>query len=128
MLRWLRTFTLLGFEAFATTSGGFAGALSRCDGEVTRDEALDHARGVVDTVALPVSADLENDFGHEPEAPTKTVTQAAEARLVGCTIKDLTSDTDRPLYESDRATERIAAAAEATRSVGFRFTLTVRSE
>ena len=118
----------LGFEALATTSGGFAGTLGRCDGEVTRDEALDHARAVVDAVDLPVSADLENGFGHEPEAAAKTVTQAAEAGLVGCTIEDYTGDADNPFYDREMAAERIAAAAEAAGSVGFRFTLTARSE
>ena len=118
----------LGFEALATTSGGFAGTVGRCDGEVTRDEALDHARAVVDAVDLPVSADLENGFGHEPEAAARTVTLAAEAGLVGCTIEDFTGATDRPFYDRDLAAERIAAAAEAARSVGFRFTLTARSE
>ena len=118
----------LGFEALATTSGGFAGTLGRCDGEVTRDEALEHARAVVDAVDLPVSADLENGFGHEPEDTAKTVTLAAEAGLVGCTIEDFTGDTDHPFYDREMAAERIAAAAEAARSIGFRFTLTARSE
>ncbi len=118
----------LGFEALATTSGGFAGTLGRCDGEVTRDEALNHSRAVVDAVDLPVSADLENGFGHEPEATARTVTLAAEAGLVGCSIEDYTGDADRPFYEPALAAERIAAAAEAARSAGFRFTLTARSE
>ncbi|MCE2483143.1 MAG: isocitrate lyase/phosphoenolpyruvate mutase family protein [Alphaproteobacteria bacterium] len=118
----------LGFEALATTSGGFAGTLGRCDGEVTRDEALEHARAVVDAVDLPVSADLENGFGHEPGATAKTVTLAAEAGLVGCTIEDFTGDADHPFYDREMAVERIAAAAEAARAVGFRFTLTARSE
>ena len=118
----------LGFEALGTTSGGFAGTLGRCDGEVTRDEALDHARAVVDAVDLPVSADLENGFGHEPEETAKTVALAAEAGLVGCTIEDFTGDMANPFYARDLAAERIAAAAEAARSAGFRFTLTARSE
>src|SRR4051812_13516454 len=56
----------LGFPALATSSGAFAGTLGRRDGKVTRDEALAHARAVVDAVDLPVSADLENGFGHAP--------------------------------------------------------------
>ena len=118
----------LGFEALATTSGGFAGTLGRRDGDVTRDEALDHARAVADAVDLPVSGDLENGFGHEPEDAAKTVTRAAEAGLVGCSIEDYTGDPDSPFYDRGLAAERIAAAAEAARSVGFRFTLTGRSE
>ena len=118
----------MGFAALATTSGGFAGTLGRCDGEVTRDEALNHARAVVDAVDIPVSGDLENGFGHEPAAAAKTVTLAAEAGLVGCSIEDFTGDMERPFYDRDLAAERIAAAVEAARSVGFRFTLTARSE
>ena len=118
----------MGFEALATTSGGFAGTLGRCDGEVTREEALNHARAVVDAVDTPVSADLENGFGHEPDAAAQTVTMAAEAGLVGCSIEDFTGDTNRPFYDPEQAAARIAAAADAARSVGFRFTLTARSE
>ena len=33
----------MGFEALATTSGGFAATLGRLDGAVTRDEAVAHA-------------------------------------------------------------------------------------
>ena len=117
-----------GPRRWGPRAAALAGTLGRCDGEVTRDEALDHARAIVDAVDLPVSADLENGFGHEPEAAAKTVTQAAEAGLVGCTIEDFTGDTDRPFYDRDLAAERIAAAAEAARSAGFRFTLTARSE
>ena len=103
----------LGFQALATTSGGFAGTLGRCDGEVSRSEALEHARAVVDAVDLPVSADLENGFGHEPEDAARTVAGAAEAGLVGCTIEDFTGDADRPFYDRELAADRIAAAAEA---------------
>src|SRR4051794_36606866 len=46
----------LGFEALATTSGGFAGALGRLDGSVTRDEAVSHAAAVAAAVDVPVSA------------------------------------------------------------------------
>ncbi|MDE0254218.1 MAG: isocitrate lyase/phosphoenolpyruvate mutase family protein, partial [Rhodospirillaceae bacterium] len=110
----------LGFAALATTSGGFAGTLGRRDGDVTRDEAMDHARAVADAVDLPVSGDLENGFGHEPEDAARTVTLAAEAGLVGCSIEDYTGDPDNPFYDRGLAAERIAAAAEAARSVGFR--------
>ena len=64
----------------------------------------------------------------KPKAAAETVTQAAKAGLVGCTIEDFTGDTERPFYDRDLAAERIAAAAEAARSVDVRFTLTARSE
>ncbi len=53
---------------------------------------------------------------------------AAETGLVGCSIEDATGDRDRPLYDIDAATDRIAASAEAVKSLGFAFTLTARSE
>ena len=48
--------------------------------------------------------------------------------LVGCSIEDATGDADNPLYDIDTATARVAASADAARSVGFAFTLTARTE
>jgi 2-methylisocitrate lyase-like PEP mutase family enzyme len=116
------------FQALATSSGGFAGTLGRRDGRVTRDEALAYARAVVDAVDLPVSADLENGFGHEPTMAAETVRMAAETGLVGCSIEDATGDPENPLYDVNAATRRVAASAEAAKSVGFDFMLTARTE
>src|SRR5512146_2760124 len=89
----------LGFEALATSSAASACALGRRDGGLTRDEALAHARLIVEATGLPVSADLERGFGDEPTVVAETVRLAAQAGLVGCTIEDSTGDRDRPLYE-----------------------------
>jgi 2-methylisocitrate lyase-like PEP mutase family enzyme len=118
----------LGFPALATSSGAFAGTLGRRDGNVRRDEALAHARAVVAAVDLPVSADLENGFGHAASVAAETVRLAAETGLVGCSIEDATGDKDRPLYDIAAAIERVAASAAAARSLGFAFTLTARAE
>ncbi len=118
----------LGFQALATSSGAFAGTLGRRDGQVRREEALAHARAVVAAVDLPVSADLENGFGHAASFAAETVRLAAETGLVGCSIEDATGDKDRPLYDVAEAAERIAASATAAKSSGFAFTLTARSE
>lgn len=120
----------LGFEALATTSAGLAFALGRCDGEgaVSRDEALAHARAIVDATPLPVSADLENGFGDAPEIAAETIRLAADAGLVGASIEDATGDPDAPIYDASLAAERIAAAAEAARALPFPFMLTARAE
>lgn len=118
----------LGFQALATSSGAFAGTLGRRDGQVQREEALAHARAVAGSVAVPVSADFENGFGHAPSFVAETVRLAAKVGLVGCSIEDATGESDRPLYEAEHATDRISAAAEAARSLGFSFTLTARAE
>lgn len=118
----------LGFPALATSSGAFAGTLGRRDGQVTREEALAHASAVVAAVDLPVSADLENGFGHAPGFVAETGRLAAETGLVGCSIEDATGEKDRPLHDIAEAAERVAAAVQAAKSLGFAFTLTARSE
>jgi 2-methylisocitrate lyase-like PEP mutase family enzyme len=118
----------LGFQALATSSGAFAGTLGRRDGKVTREEALAHARAVAAAVDVPVSADLENGFGHAPSFAAETVRLAAGTGLVGCSIEDATGEKERPLYEFGQAVERVSAAVEAARATGFPFVLTARTE
>jgi 2-methylisocitrate lyase-like PEP mutase family enzyme len=87
----------LGFQALATSSAASAAALGRRDGRLTRDEALAHARSIVDATDLSVSADLEKGFGDLPEVVAETIRLAAEVGLVGCTIEDATGNPDSPL-------------------------------
>lgn len=117
----------LGFQALATSSAASANAIGRGDGELTREEALAHARMIVNATDLPVSADLENGFGDAPETVAETVRLAAEAGLAGCTIEDSTRNRDNPLYGFDLAVERIAAGAEAVRALKVPFMLTARA-
>src|SRR5437868_15296546 len=56
----------LGFEALATSSGAAAAVIGRRDGELSRDEALAHARLIASVTELPVAGDLENGFGDTP--------------------------------------------------------------
>jgi 2-methylisocitrate lyase-like PEP mutase family enzyme len=118
----------LGFEAIATSSGAAAATLGRLDGQLTREEALAHARIIAGATSRPVSADLERGFGDDPQVIAETIRLAAEAGLAGCSIEDATRDPARPLYGLAQATERIAAAAEAARALPFPFTLTARTE
>ena len=117
----------LGFHALATSSAASAAALGKKDGELTRDEALEHARQIVAATDLPVSADLEKGFGDAPETVAETVRLAAAAGLVGCTIEDTTGNPASPLYDSTLAVERIAAAVEAAHALPFPFILTARA-
>jgi 2-methylisocitrate lyase-like PEP mutase family enzyme len=109
----------LGFPALATSSGAFAGTLGRRDGQVSRDEALAHARLVVEATSLPVSADLENGFADEPEKAAEAVRLAGEIGLAGCSIEDFHSR----IYPLEMAVERVAAAARVSEVV-----LTARAE
>jgi len=117
----------LGFQALATSSAASAAAVGRKDGELTRAEALAHARVIIEATDVPVSADLEKGFGDAPEVVAETIRLAAEVGLVGCTIEDATGVEDRPLYDFELAVERIAAAARAARALPFPFMLTARA-
>jgi 2-methylisocitrate lyase-like PEP mutase family enzyme len=117
----------LGFQALATSSAAAASALGRRDGGLTREEALAHARLIVDATDLPVSADLEKGFGDAPEVVAETIRLAAGAGLAGCTIEDATRNEDAPLYDLPLAVERIAAASQAARALKIPFILTARA-
>jgi len=118
----------LGFAALATSSGASAGVLGRRDGMVTRQEALDHARAIVEATDLPVSADLEKCFADSPEGTAETIGLAAATGLVGGSIEDFSRDPQQPFYDLDHATARVAAAVAAARRLPFPFTLTARTE
>ncbi|MDX1401149.1 MAG: isocitrate lyase/phosphoenolpyruvate mutase family protein [Kiloniellales bacterium] len=126
----LRILEASGFEAIATTSAGFAFTIGRQDGAglISRSETIAHAQTLAEATELPVSADLENGFGDEPEAVATTILLAAEAGLVGGSIEDATGRQGDPIYDFGAAVERIAAASEAARSLPFPFTLTARCE
>jgi len=116
----------LGFKALATTSSGFAYTLGRLDGNVTLDEVVEHTRVLAEATGLPVSVDLENGYGPDPEHAATAISRVAEAGAVGGSIEDF--DPGGELYALDHATERVAAAVEAARGLGFPFTLTARAE
>jgi 2-methylisocitrate lyase-like PEP mutase family enzyme len=117
-----------GFEALTTTSAGLAFVYGKPDGGVTREQSLWNARLIVDSVDLPVAADLENGFGHRPEDAAETIRQAAGVGLVGGSIEDATGDPAKPIYEFSHAIERVAAAAEAARKLDFPFMFVARAE
>jgi len=116
----------LGFKALATTSSGFAYTLGRLDGQVTLDEVADHVAQLTAASGLPVSVDLENGYGPDPEHAAAAITRAAEAGAVGGSIEDF--DRGGELYAPEHAAERVAAAVEAARALDFPFTLTARAE
>lgn len=120
----------LGFEALATTSLGLSSALGRPDGAgvVTRREVLDNCAAIAAATDLPVSADLENCYAREPRAAAEMIRLAAEAGVVGGSIEDATGDARDRIYGFALAVERVHAAAETARSLGFPFVLTARAE
>jgi len=120
----------LGFEALASASAALAVTLGRADAaqEVSRDEAIAHARMLGEAVDLPINGDLEIGFGDDPEDVAITIRQSIDAGLAGCSIEDRPGHPNQPLYERSHAVERIRAAAEARDATGSAFVLTARCE
>ena len=113
-----RILAALGFKALATTSAGYAFAAGVRDstGHTNRDGLLANAESIATATELPVSADLENGFGAEPETCAATITAAAAIGLAGGSIEDATGDRSAPIYDFNQSVERIQAAVEAAQA------------
>ncbi len=118
----------LGFKALATTSAGYAFSRGLPDGGVGFEAMIDHCRELVEATDLPVSADLENGKGDSPESAAETIFAAEAAGLSGCSIEDYNDEAGGSIYEFSHAVERVAAAAEAARSLKRDFVFTARAE
>lgn len=116
----------LGFKAIATTSAGFAFTRGLGDGAVGRDMMLAHVREIVEAVDVPVNADFENGYAHEPDELAENVRLCVETGVSGLSIEDNSGRKDRPLYDVDLAVKRIEAARKAIGSTGV--VLTARAE
>src|SRR5580698_5235565 len=103
----------MGFKALASTSAGFAWTIGKADNRVTLEDVLTHLTALCGAVDLPVNADFEGGFAHEPEKVGANVAAAAKTGVAGLSIEDSTGDAAKPLYERAYAIERIKAARAA---------------
>jgi 2-methylisocitrate lyase-like PEP mutase family enzyme len=103
----------LGFKALATTSAGFAFSRGLPDGGVTREAMLAHIHEIVAATDLPVNADFENGYAHEPEAVAESVRLCIETGVAGLSIEDASGQPEKPLYDFDHAVARVRAARAA---------------
>lgn len=120
----------LGFKALATTSAGiaFQDGLPDATWAVPRDLMLAHIREIVQATDLPVNADFESGYAHEPEDLARNVRLCLETGVAGLTIEDATGDRSRPLYPQPLAVERIAAARAAIDASGTGVILSARTD
>lgn len=123
-----RILAAMGFRALATTSAGMAFSLGVPEGQVSREDTLEHCRSIVAATPLPVSADLEKGFGDSPESVAETIRVAAGIGLAGCSIEDHTGRQQDPIFDFGLAVARIEAAAQAVRTLPHDFVLTARCE
>jgi 2-methylisocitrate lyase-like PEP mutase family enzyme len=108
-----RALAHLGYKAIASTSAGFAWSIGKADNRVTLEEVCEHLTRLCGAVDLPVNADFEGGFAHEPEKVAANVVRGAQTGVAGLSIEDSTGDPTKPLYERAFAIERIRAARAA---------------
>jgi len=118
----------LGFQALATTSAGFAFSRGLPDSAVPRDSILGNIAEIVAAVDLPVNADFESGYAHEPEGVAANVRLCVETGVAGLSIEDRSGNRMNPLYELPLAVERIRAARAAIDASGTGVLLTARAE
>src|ERR1700730_7037649 len=125
--RYLRA---LGFRALATTSSGFAFSrgLPDTDWAVPRDTMLNHIAEIVAAVDLPVNADFESGYAHQPEGVAENVRLCVATGVAGLSIEDATGDPHAPVSDLPLAVDRIAAARTAIDASGSGVLLTARAE
>jgi 2-methylisocitrate lyase-like PEP mutase family enzyme len=118
----------LGFKALASTSAGFAFAQGIADGAVSRDMMLAHIAEIAAASDLPVNADFEAGYAHDPAGVAENVRLCVETGVAGLSIEDSTGDAARPLYDLDDAVARMRAARAAIDKTGSDVLLTGRCE
>lgn len=125
-----RLFEVAGFTAIGTTSGGVNWSNARPDYvyAVDRDTMLNAYGAIAQATALPVSGDLEDGYGANPDEVGNTIQAAVDRGLIGGSIEDQNRSPEPGLLPIDEAVERIAIAREAADMAGIEFTLTARAE
>lgn len=118
----------MGFKALASTSSGFAWSIGHSDNKVSCDDVLTHLKALCDTADIPVNADFEAGFAHDPAGVAANVTRAIETGVAGLSIEDSTGDASAPLYEMTLAVERMRAARSAIDAKGGDVVLIGRCE
>ena len=120
----------LGFKALATTSSGHAHSQGRADGDQSIDEVLAHYRELADATDIPLNADFENGYAHDPDEVAANVTRCVATGVSGLSIEDFHGDDSRsePLYDFDLALKRVKAARAAIDKAGRDVVFTARTE
>jgi 2-methylisocitrate lyase-like PEP mutase family enzyme len=123
--RWLQG---MGFKALASTSAGFAWSKCLPDNAVTRDMVLEHLAELVANTDVPINADFEGGFAHDPAGVAESVSLAVETGIAGLSIEDSKRDRENPVYTLEEGAARIRAARDAIDKKGGDTLLVGRAE
>jgi 2-methylisocitrate lyase-like PEP mutase family enzyme len=118
-----------GFPAIATTSAGVANSLGYPDGQqISRHEMAEAVRRIVESVSVPVSADMEAGYGETEESAIETVHAAISVGAIGINLEDGIREPARRLMDLDLQVLRIRAARDAAVSLGVPIVINARTD
>jgi 2-methylisocitrate lyase-like PEP mutase family enzyme len=125
-----RVIELAGAPAIATTSAGVSWSWGRSDGQkLSRDEMIQAIRYIVQTVAVPVTADIEGGYGN---GSTRDVAETVKAVIAigaaGINLEDSPGHDGQVLLPPDVQAERIRAAREAAQAVKGDLVINARTD
>jgi 2-methylisocitrate lyase-like PEP mutase family enzyme len=125
-----RVIELAGALAIASTSAGVSWSHGRSDGEkVLRDEMLRAIRSMVETVAVPVTADIESGYGRRSTHDVaETVHALISIGVAGINLEDSPGRDGEVLLAPAVHAARIRAAREAALDVGGDLVINARTD
>lgn len=125
-----RVIEAAGAPAIATTSAGVSWSFGRADGQkLRREEMLQVIGNIVESVRVPVSADMESGYG---DGSGKDVADTVQALIsmgvAGINIEDSPGPNGQVLLAPEEQAERIRMARQAVTSVGGDLLINVRTD
>ncbi len=124
-----KLFEQAGFHAIGTTSAGIATSLGYAEPEkISREDMLMSIRRIVDSVSLPVSADIEAGYASTAKGVAETVEMVIAAGAVGANIEDSPGIENEPLLSIEQYIERLQAAREAANRTLSPFVINARTD
>jgi 2-methylisocitrate lyase-like PEP mutase family enzyme len=125
-----RVIEAAGAPAIATTSAGVSWSLGRADGQkLRREEMLQVICNIVESVRVPVSADMESGYG---DGSGKDVADTVQALIsmgvAGINIEDSPGQGGQVLLAPEQQAERIRMARQAATSVGGDLLINARTD
>lgn len=119
-----------GAQAIATTSAGISWAFGRGDGQkLRRDEMIQMIRYIVESVDVPVTADIEGGYGTgSPRDVAETAQAVLAAGVSGINIEDTPGQDGETLLAPEAHAERIRAARQAALDAGGDLVVNARTD
>lgn len=125
-----RVIEAAGAPAIATTSAGVSWSLGRQDGQnLGRGEMLQVIRRIVQTVNVPVNADIESAYGQGSlDDVAETVRELIEIGVAGINLEDTPGHNGKVLLPAEEQAKRIGVARRVANATGGDLVINARTD